>query len=107
MRFTHGHDVCWGTNGILPRPGAASFKRLLGGPVSIVALDSKGGPNTDSDHSTDEEGDRVPRPSQEPCDDAETTNEACQVQIRLAAEYLVELTSHKTLLRSGRLTDGA
>jgi len=29
MRFTNAHNVRWGTNGILPRPGAASFKRLL------------------------------------------------------------------------------
>jgi hypothetical protein len=33
MRFTHAHDVRWGTNGILPRPGAGSFKRLLDGAL--------------------------------------------------------------------------
>ncbi len=60
----------------------------------VVPFDSKGAPNTDYDHSTHEEGNRVPRPSQEPCDSTETTDEACQVQIRLAAEYLEDLTSH-------------
>src|SRR6266550_8109219 len=84
---------------------AASFKRLLGGPISVVAPNSKGGPNTYSDHPNNEESNSVPRPSQEPCDGTETTDEARQVQIRLAAEDLEELRSHETLVRSGRLTE--
>src|SRR5512143_3571037 len=37
--FTDGHDVQWGTNGILPRPCAASLKRVLdsGGRGSLEA----------------------------------------------------------------------
>jgi len=32
------HDVRWGTNGILPRPGAASFKRLLGCAILVLRI---------------------------------------------------------------------
>src|SRR5439155_964602 len=39
--FTNKHDVRWRTNAILPRPGAASFKRLLGSTAIMRALERR------------------------------------------------------------------